>query len=130
MLSKLKKYHCDSRKGFFLLFVGLLGVLFANGALAVTIQTISQHIDSAVGSVSHVLQDVSTITGVGFIIASFFKLHQHKLNPTQVPMSQGITLLLIGAGLSVFPHLLNVVTSGIFGATAVRIGTGITAIGS
>jgi intracellular multiplication protein IcmD len=70
------------------------------------------------------LEDVALICGVGFILASFFKFHQHKLNPTQVPMSQGVTLLVIGAGLSVFPHLLNTASSGVFGASVAKLGSG------
>jgi len=62
------------------------------------------------------------IAGIGFIMASFFKFHQHKLNPTQVPMSQGITLLLIGAGLAVFPHLFGTATQAVFG-TKIKMAT-------
>ena len=66
------------------------------------------------------------IAGIGFIMASFFKFHQHKLNPTQVPLSQGITLLLIGAGLAVFPTLLPTATHAVFGSSAdiAKIGGG------
>ena len=130
MLSQFKKYDLNRLK-FFLGLCALIALVFSDAALAtagVTISSIATRIGSAVTSTTHVLQDVATITGVGFIIAAFFKLHQHKLNPTQVPMSQGITLLLIGAGLSVFPSLLNVVTTGVFGLSAAKIGSGISAI--
>lgn len=29
------------------------------------------------------LQNITVVMGLGFVIASFVKLHQHKLNPTQ-----------------------------------------------
>lgn len=104
------------------LSVVITGMFFADAASAVTIQTISTNVDSGISSLAKVLQDVALITGIGFILASFFKFHQHKLNPQQVPMSQGVTLLVIGAGLAVFPHLLSTATQGVFGTTTVKVG--------
>ncbi len=109
------------------LLVMIGGVFAANIAMAagtVSLTTISTHVTTAVKHVSDVLEDTSVIAGVGFIMASFFKFHQHKLQPQQVPMSQGVTLLLIGAGLSVFPHLLSTATQGVFGASVAKLGSG------
>src|SRR3990167_7245376 len=85
---------------------------------AVTLSAISNNVDVSVTKLATVLTDVSLIAGIGFIMASFFKFHQHKLNPTQVPISQGITLLLIGAGLCLFPTMLPTATTAIFGSKA------------
>ena len=52
--------------------------------------------------ISKVIQKISIVAGVGFILASFFKFHQHKQNPQQVQISQGISLLLT---LRLFPFL-------------------------
>lgn len=109
------------------LLVMIAGVFVANVAMAagtVTLTTIATHVTTAVKHVSDLLEDISIITGVGFIMASFFKFHQHKLQPQQVPMSQGVSLLLIGAGLSVFPHLLSTATQGVFGASVAKLGSG------
>ena len=109
----------------FRLLILLAGFFIANEAMAagtVTITGISGNVTGAVKKVSDMLEDVALICGVGFILASFFKFHQHKLNPTQVPMSQGVTLLVIGAGLSVFPHLLSTATKGVFGASVAKLG--------
>lgn len=105
------------------------GMLVAGLAMAepsaITLSSISSHVDSSVGQLATVLTDVSLIAGVGFVMASFFKFHQHKLNPTQVSLSQGITLLLIGAGLMLFPTMLPTATHALFGsATIAKTGGG------
>ena len=100
------------------LFSGL--ALAAAGATpsAVTVSTIANQVGKSVGHLAVVLTDVSLIAGIGFVMASFFKFHQHKLNPTQVPMSQGITLLMIGAALLLFPTMLPTATNAVFGSKA------------
>ena len=56
-----------------------------------------------------VLQYVSYVAGVFFIFASLFKFDQHKKQPTQIPMSQPITLFVIGAALLLLPTILGYV---------------------
>src|SRR3990167_116304 len=87
-------------------------------AAAPTLGAIKGLIGTSVKNVMSILQDVAMVTGVGFVIASFFKFHQHKMQPTQIPLSQGVTLLLVGAGLTVFPSLLGTTTKSAFGVTA------------
>lgn len=107
-----------------LLIVGsIAGVLFAGAALAgvtqgIALSSIASNVDTSVKEISTVISDISLIAGVGFVMASFFKFHQHKLNPTQVPISQGVTLLLIGAGLIIFPSILPTAKRAIFGSGA------------
>jgi intracellular multiplication protein IcmD len=84
----------------------------------VTLKTIASNVGSSVHQLSVMLQDLSLIAGIGFIMASFFKFHQHKLNPTQVPMSQGVTLLVIGGGLTLFPILLPTAGTAVIGSNA------------
>lgn len=103
-----------------------VGLLCMNAAFALaqpSITQISTNLNKGITGLATILQDVALICGIGFILASFFKFHQHKLNPTQVPMSQGVTLLIIGAGLSVFPHLIGAVSKGVFGETAEKLGS-------
>lgn len=102
----------------------MFGVLYAGTALAaepsaVTLSKIASNVDTSVYNMATVLVDVSLVAGIGFIMASFFKFHQHKLNPTQVPISQGITLLLIGAGLTLFPTMLPTATHAAFGSAPI-----------
>lgn len=109
------------------LIVILAGFFIVNDAMAttVTISVISTHIGKSIGHVAKILQDVSFVCGIGFILASFFKFHQHKLQPTQVPMSQGVTLLVIGAGLSAFPYLLSTATQAAFGQTVAKLNSSV-----
>lgn len=98
--------------------LGLGSALAANGPSAVTLSALNTNIGTTVGFLANVLSKVSIVSGIGFVMASFFKFHQHKLNPQQTPLSQGITLILIGSGLLMFPTLLPTTTSAIFGKTA------------
>ncbi len=93
----------------------------SSDVMALTSPSIAAIKASVAGSIKDlmsILQDIAMVTGVGFVIASFFKFHQHKMQPTQVPLSQGVTLLLVGAALTVFPGLLGTATKSAFGATA------------
>ncbi|MDF1796615.1 MAG: type IV secretion protein IcmD [Coxiellaceae bacterium] len=109
-------------KLFGLVLTGTLLLLIGVDALAagpsVTVSLIANNIGTTVTQTAKILQDLSLIAGIGFIMASFFKFHQHKLNPTQVPMSQGVTLLVIGAGLTLFPILIPTAGSAVLGSKA------------
>ncbi|MDF1761015.1 MAG: type IV secretion protein IcmD [Coxiellaceae bacterium] len=116
-----------------LVIAGTLLMLIGSEAFAakpsVTVSAIASNIGTTVTQTAKILQDLSLIAGIGFIMASFFKFHQHKLNPTQVPMSQGVTLLVIGAGLTLFPILIPTAGSAVLGSAqsvSKVSGTGIT----
>jgi len=100
------------------LFTGFALAGTTTGPSGVSISEIASNVGVSVGHLAVVLTDVSLIAGIGFVMASFFKFHQHKLNPTQVPLSQGITLLMIGAALMLFPTMLPTATHAIFGKGA------------
>ncbi len=82
------------------------------------LSTIAANVTTTVVSLAKILTSIALIAGIGFVLASFFKFHQHKLNPTQVPISQGVTLLLIGAGLMLFPIMLPTAKNALFGKDA------------
>lgn len=96
-----------------ILTVGLVSVSFADSTP--TLKEVSTNIGTSVGLLGVILVDLALIAGIGFVMASFFKLHQHKLNPTQVPISQGITLMLIGAGLMLIPYLVPLAAQTLLG---------------
>ncbi|MEO1945202.1 MAG: DUF6750 family protein [Candidatus Thioglobus sp.] len=95
---------------------GMLAIV-QTGFADVTISGIATTLQTSVGSIGKILVDVSLISGIGFILVAFFKFHAHKNNPQQVPLSQGISLLVIGAGLTVFPYLITGVGGAAFGQT-------------
>lgn len=80
--------------------------VFADGNMN-TLSSIASNINTTVSEGAVILQDTSLIIGIALIMAAFFKFHAHKNNPTQVPLSHGFTLLLIGGGLCFFPFLLD-----------------------
>lgn len=94
------------------------GVAAAAPGEGVTLDSIRTNIDNSVITIASILMDVTLIAGICFILASFFKFHQHKLNPTQVPISQGVSLLVIGTALTGFVMLLPAATKTIFGNDA------------
>jgi intracellular multiplication protein IcmD len=97
-----------------------LGLFLCPNAFAAgtSLQDIATNTATSMTYIASLLEDVSLIAGIGFVMASFFKFHQHKLNPQQVPISQGITLLLIGGALTIFPALLPVGGKALAGSGA------------
>lgn len=124
-MSKFKKFMSkhSNKAGVAGLLIG--GLLIATGVFAdvdptqgLVLSGVSSQISSTVGHMSVILSNVALIAGIAFVMASFFKFHQHKLNPTQVPLSQGVTLLLIGAGLTLLPLLVPTAKNTVFGTSA------------
>ena len=103
------------------------GLFFATQIFAtpsqLTVSGIQSNLSHGITSITIVMEDIALVAGIGFIFASFFKFHQHKMNPTQAPLSQGVTLLVIGSGLAVFPHLLSTTTQGVFGQNVTTLGS-------
>lgn len=99
------------------LFIAIALVVFADAAWALKATAIGANVTKTMSSVAKIMQSVALVAGIGFIMASFFKFHQHKQNPTQVPLSQGLAMLVIGAGLVLFPTLIPTAESVITGST-------------
>lgn len=97
---------------------GLYCGLASAGSGPILLTTVAKSIDSSVGQIATILTDISLIAGIGFIMCSFFKFHQHKLQPQQVSMSQGISLLLIGCGLTLVPILVPTASVAVLGSAA------------
>ncbi len=112
-----------------------LGIMCVTSAMAapasgITLTALGTNIDRSVSKLAVILSDVALIAGIGFVMASFFKFHQHKLNPQQVPLSQGVTLILVGAGLMLFPTMLPTASKAVFGNSATIGKVGGSQIGS
>lgn len=97
------------------LFAGV--ILLSDAAFALTATAIGTHVTKAMSTTAKIMQSVALVAGIGFVVTSFFKFHQHKQNPTQVPLSQGLALLVIGAGLVMIPTLIPTAESVITGST-------------
>lgn len=98
--------------------VFLAGSAMASSSLSegIALSSITANVNTTVSEMAKILTDIALIAGIGFILASLFKFHQHKLNPTQIPISQGVTLLLIGAALTLFVVMLPTAKRAVFGS--------------
>ena len=106
-----------------LLIASALALMCASNAMAtvtagVSLTDLTGNINNSVSHMATILTDIALLAGIGFVIASFFKFHQHKLNPTQTSLSQGVTLMLIGAGLMLFPTMLPTASKAVFGPSS------------
>lgn len=130
----LKKHWLKSIRCFSFLVVSMIassilvvGTAFAADINAVvTISSVADTIGKSVLSLGAIISDIALVAGIGFLLASFFKFDQHKKNPTQIPVSQPLTLMLIGAALCLFPTIMPLVQTAAFGSKAERgaVGTG------
>jgi intracellular multiplication protein IcmD len=105
-----------------LLMSVVFGALFVSSVFAAgpaTLSAVTANVSKAATEIAKILSTVSLVAGIGFVMASFFKFHQHKNNPQQVSMSQGLSLLMIGAGLAVFPVIIPLASSTVFGSAKV-----------
>ncbi len=91
----------------------------ASAASGISLSVIATNIATTIGYFSTILTDIALVAGIGFVLAALFKFHQHKQNPTQVQISQGVTLLIIGAALLIFPYILTTAKKAVFGSATV-----------
>ena len=91
-----------------------------------TIANVQKTISGTAFALVGIISNIALVAGIGFLLASFFKFDQHKKNPTQIPISQPLTLMLIGAGLCMLPTIMPLVQTSVFGtkAEAGALGTG------
>lgn len=81
-------------------------------------------------NLAKVITAISYVAGLGFTIASVFKLKQHKDNPQQIPVTTGITMLCLGIGLIFMPSIFQMGGATLFGDNAQTAGvTGISSFG-
>jgi len=84
----------------------------------VTMTTVAKSVDNTASELATVLIDVGLCVGICFVIAGFFKIHQYKLNPQQVQLGQGVSLLLIGCGMTLIPLLIPTASVSVMGTAA------------
>jgi hypothetical protein len=65
--------------------------VFAGTTDVATIQHVIDTLETDPAGVQTIIQDLSLIAGVGFIVAALFKFHQHKQNPTQLALEVEVT---------------------------------------
>lgn len=127
MTQRLKNFMKKHTKKILLLTAATAGACASLHGMAGedrTLTDVATTLSSTVSQIGKILTNVALISGIGFICVSFFKLHAHKNNPTQVPLSHGISMLVIGGGLCVFPFLIGGVAKAGFGTSTAKTSGG------
>ena len=60
--------------------------VFAGTTDVATIEHVIDILDTDPSGAETIIQDLSALAGIGFIVAAFFKFHQHKQNPQQLAL--------------------------------------------
>lgn len=60
---------------------------------------------------------IAYLSGFGFTVSSIFKFKQHKDNPTQIPVSTPLALLMVGIVLIFLPGIIRPAGYTIFGSS-------------
>lgn len=101
-------------------------VLFAGGGGGgggTTLGDVAGNVRDTMNNVAQLITAVSYVCGVGFAVMGMLKLKAHKEQPTQVPLSQPMVLLIIAAGLVFLPSLIKSAGSTIWSESAENANT-------
>lgn len=111
-------------------FGGLLALFFLSEVLFAggggggqTLGDVASNVTSTMNNVAKLITAVSYVAGVGFAVMGILKLKAHKDQPTQVPLSQPLVLLIIAAGLVFLPSLIQSGGATIWGQQAENANT-------
>jgi intracellular multiplication protein IcmD len=83
-----------------------------------SIADIAKNIMDSFKQLGQLMLAMAYLSGFGFVISSIFKFKQHKDNPTQIPVSTPIALLMVGIVLIFLPGILRPAGYTIFGTGA------------
>lgn len=101
-----------------LLAVGLFslaGLAFASGD-ALTLGGIADNIRKNLSALVNLVYGVAGFVGILFLLTGIVKFKAHRDNPTQVPMTAPIVLVVIGSALIFLPTLAGIAGESIFGS--------------
>jgi intracellular multiplication protein IcmD len=84
---------------------------------------VADSIQTSMGDVASLITAASYVAGIGFAMMGMLKLKAHKDNPTQVPLSQPLVLLIIAAGLVFLPSIISTAGETIWGGDKTSTGT-------
>lgn len=83
---------------------------------AATINDIADNIITQLAAGNEMIILMAYVSGLGFLVISFFKFKQHKDNPAQNPVGNALTILLIGVLLIYLGNLSKPLGETFFGA--------------
>lgn len=97
-----------------------------------SIADIAKNIMASFQQLGQLMLAIAYLSGFGFVISSIFKFKQHKDNPTQIPVSTPLALLMVGIVLIFLPGIIRPTGYTIFGtgATLENLAGGFTGTGA
>ena len=104
-----------SRRRLLLLGLVLMIPMIAFAQQKQTIGSVFKRMTKPLKAFDGLIIKIAYAAGVGFAIASVFKFKQHKDNPTQVPITNGIALLMIGMLMVFLPNMIAPTAQSMFG---------------
>lgn len=96
----------------FMMSTAALAVLNCKGVSGIS--NVACRVFANLSGIGVLLLGASYIAGMAFGIAAIVKFKAHKENPNQVPLSQGIVLLFVGAALIGIPSVYTLTTKTLF----------------
>jgi len=81
--------------------------LSGEGQVSYGLGQVSYEAATVLDNVAKLIMYVAIIAGIAFILTSLLKLKQHWKNPQQIPISQVISLFILGLLLVGIPLLIN-----------------------
>lgn len=104
------------------LMLGLTALFcFALGTAAFAISgagSVAAQVTSNMANIAKLITAASYVAGMAFAIGAIVKFKAHKDNPTQIPISTGIVLLFVGAGMMFIPTVFKTSGYTLFGSAA------------
>jgi intracellular multiplication protein IcmD len=100
--------------------VMVLFLFFCSSAYAdnVSLGDIAKNIMKSFQDLGKLMLAIAYLSGFGFTISAIFKFKQHKDNPTQIPVSTPLALLIVGIVLIFLPGIIKPTGYTIFGTGA------------
>lgn len=102
-------------------------LLSANDVLAAdskqTVGTVADILRNSMDNVAALIMAVSYVSGIAFSMMGLYKLKTHKDQPTQVPLSQPIVLLVLGACLVFLPSVVKTTGKTLWADQTITTGT-------
>lgn len=102
-----------------MLFTVTLLCLCADTAFAISgIGSIATNVTGNLGAIARLITAGAYVAGFAFAVGAVIKFKAHKDNPTQVPISHGISLLFVAAALIFIPSVFKSTGLTMFGSTS------------
>lgn len=102
-----------------MLLAGAILCLCAGAVFAVSgIGKVASNVSGNLSDIAKLITAAAYVAGFGFAVGAIVKFKAHKDNPTQIPLSQPIAFLFVGAALIFIPAVFKTTGVTLFGGTS------------